>query len=132
MICKQCGFEYADGLKECPNCQAPNEPEEPQVLTEEERDTFGGLTIESTSQDQGEDFKVYDKEEEEKRREEEQEQENQQSYGFHVHTFSGVGILWQILIILIIVGAIFFILPVLAAFVLVAIISYCLYSFLFH
>lgn len=132
MICKKCGFEYADGLKECPNCQAPNEPEEPIVLTEEERDTFGGVTIETTPQGQDKDYRVYDRDEEEQDRQEEAEQQAQQFGGFKVHTFSGVGLLWQVLIIMVIVGLIFFLLPVLAAFVLVAIISYCLYSWLFH
>ena len=133
MICKKCGFEYADGLKECPNCQAPNEPAEPVVLTEAERDTFGGVTIETTPRDQGEDYRVYDKDEEEQHRQQEAQQEAQEQFGgFKVHTFSGVGLLWQIIIIMAIIGIIFFLLPVLAAFVLVAIISYCLYSWVFH
>ena len=71
MICKKCGFEYADGLKECPNCQAPNEPEEPIVLTEEEGDTFGGVPIETTPQGQDKDYRVYDRDEEEQHRQEE-------------------------------------------------------------
>jgi hypothetical protein len=133
MICKKCGFEYADGLKECPNCQAPNEPEEPVVLTEEERDTFGGLTIESNAQStgEGEDYKVYDKEEEEQRRAEEAEQQDPQ-FSFSVHTFSGMSFIWQLFIILIIIGLIFFLLPVFAAFIVVAVICYLLYSWLFH
>ena len=45
MICKKCGFEYVDNLKECPNCQTPNEPEETKVLNADERDTFKGITI---------------------------------------------------------------------------------------
>lgn len=45
MICKNCGFEYLDSLKECPNCQTQNESLNTKVLTPEQRDHFEGVTI---------------------------------------------------------------------------------------
>lgn len=48
MICKNCGFEYLDALKECPNCQAKNEALNTEVLTPEQRDHFEGVTINET------------------------------------------------------------------------------------
>lgn len=45
MICKNCGFEYLDSLKECPNCQAKNKSLNTKVLTPEQRDHFDGVTI---------------------------------------------------------------------------------------
>lgn len=122
MICKNCGFEYVDGLKECPNCQTPNEPQEPQVLTQEERDTFAGLTIETTppGSEQGE-YKVYEGSEEEAGN------TGQRPFGFRVRTFGGVSLLWQILIVLAIVAIIFIVLPMLAVFTLLAAVCYYLY-----
>lgn len=134
MICKNCGFEYLDGLKECPNCQTPNIPEEPKVMTQEERDTFGGVTIESTPVTQdGEEagYKVYDSEEERARQEEEEAMARNRSYGFRVHTFGGVGLLWQVLILLVIIGFLFLVIPSLFIFGIVAAICYYLYAWLF-
>ena len=126
MICKKCGFEYVDGLKECPNCQTPNEPEEATVLTESERDSFAGVTIEDVGNEaKGSDYKVY----EEKQQEEERRQENPQ---FRVHTIGGGrSILWQIVIILLVLCFVFFILPTLAIFFIIAATAYFLYSWLF-
>ena len=47
MICKHCGLEYPDDLDACPGCGAANEDVEAQVLSEEERDSFDGMTIET-------------------------------------------------------------------------------------
>ncbi|MCD2436085.1 hypothetical protein LQE88_08830 [Acidaminococcus sp. NSJ-142] len=71
MICKQCGLEYPDDLEACPGCQAPNEEVTARVLTETERDSFAGTTIEARVDDgeTDETFKVYDQED--LRREEE-------------------------------------------------------------
>jgi len=64
MICKQCGLEYPDDLEACPGCQAPNEEVTARVLTETERDSFAGTTIEARVDDgeTDETFKVYDQE----------------------------------------------------------------------
>lgn len=130
MICKNCGFEYEDGLKECPNCQAPNVPDDPQVLSQQERDTFEGLTIETPKEEDGADqgeYKVYDQEEERARRE---EAENKDS-GIHVKVFSGMNIIWIIIFILAVLGILIFILPVFAMFFVAAAVCYFLYSWLF-
>ena len=104
MICKKCGFEFVEGLKECPNCQTPNEPAEVKVLLPDERDTFEGVTIEETTSEKSEEYRVYnnDKAESSQR-------------GTHVYhssvTFGGLGFLWQILILLVVAGIIFVLLP---------------------
>ena len=125
MICKKCGFEYVDGLKECPNCQAPNLPEEAKVLSKEERDTFDGITIENTPEAGSDGFKVYDKEE--AREETEAEQEEKVKF----FSLGGTSLLWQLLFIIIIIGIFFFALPVVAVFVIIAAACYYLYSWLF-
>lgn len=127
MICKNCGFEYADGLKECPNCQAPNTPDEPQVLSKQERDTFDGITIETAREEGDTEYKVYDREEEKNRREE----ESATTSGVHFKVFNGTSILWIILILLAILGILIFVLPVFAMFFVVAGVCYFLYSWLF-
>lgn len=45
MICFHCGLEYPDHLAECPNCHTPNDDIAAEVLTEDERDAFEGVTI---------------------------------------------------------------------------------------
>jgi predicted ATP-dependent serine protease len=57
MICKKCGFEYVDGLKECPNCQAPNESLNTKILTPEQKNSFKGITINETLEDDDSDVK---------------------------------------------------------------------------
>ena len=47
MICKHCGLEYPDDLEACPGCGTLNEEGEAQVMSEEERDAFDGVTIET-------------------------------------------------------------------------------------
>lgn len=53
MQCKKCGYEYVEALKECPNCQAPNEPAETKILLPDERDTFEGVTIDDETVEGG-------------------------------------------------------------------------------
>ena len=122
MICKKCGFEYVDNLKECPNCQTPNEPEEAKVLGADERDTFKGITIDedegtessgtSGSGDKNEDvFK-----------------------GTHVyHTSVSVGhfgFLWQLLFLIVVAGIVFILLPAfLLAFMAIAALYFLLRLF---
>lgn len=63
MICKHCGLEYPDDLDACPGCGAMNDDVEARVLSEEERDSFSGVTIEAgTARGSAEDYKVYDRE----------------------------------------------------------------------
>lgn len=104
MICKKCGFEYVEGLKECPNCQTPNESAEVKVLLPDERDTFEGVTIEETTSEKSEEYRVYDSDKTES-----------SQRGTHVYhssvTFGALGFLWQILILLVVAGIIFVLLP---------------------
>ena len=63
MICKHCGLEYPDDLEACPGCGTLNEEGEAQVMSEEERDAFDGVTIETgTDEENRGDWKVYDRE----------------------------------------------------------------------
>lgn len=126
MFCKKCGFEYVEGLRECPNCQTPNEPLDTTVLRPEERDTFDGLTIEEKSNRAGdnseEQFHVYDSTEEPK----------SQPRHVHVSAFGGTGFLWQLLFLLIVLGLVFFVLPIAALIFLIGAAAYFLYAWLFH
>lgn len=64
MICKHCGLEYPDDLDACPGCGASNDDVEAQVLSEEERDSFSGVTIETGPEESSrDDYRVYDQEE---------------------------------------------------------------------
>ena len=59
MICKHCGLEYPDDLEACPGCGTLNEEGEAQVMSEEERDAFDGVTIETgTDEENRGDWKV--------------------------------------------------------------------------
>lgn len=63
MICKHCGLEYPDDLDACPGCGASNDDVEVQVLSEEERDSFSGVTIETGPEESSrDDYRVYDQE----------------------------------------------------------------------
>ena len=122
MICKKCGFEYIDGLKECPNCQEPNEPIEAKVLTKDERDTFAGITIEEANTEKEKIFRVYDTDE---------EREKNRSSHIHVKTFGlGSSWLWILLFLVVLAGLFFFILPI-AIVLAIGAACYYLYSLLF-
>ena len=104
MICKKCGFEYVDNLKECPNCQTLNEPEEAKVLDADERDTFKGITIDETegTESAGNSRSSDD--------------ENEDVFkGTHIyHTSVSVGhfgFLWQLLFLIVVAGFVFILLP---------------------
>ena len=123
MICKKCGFEYVDGLKECPNCQAPNEPLEVKVLTQDERDTFDGITIEDTKNEDENGFRVYEAEE---------ERQQPKNSGIHIKTFGlGSSWIWRLIFLVIIIGLIFFVLPMLAVVFFIGAVCYYLYSWFF-
>ena len=63
MICKHCGLEYPDDMEACPGCGTPNEDVEAQVMSEEERDAFEGVTIETGREGPRDgDWRVYDRE----------------------------------------------------------------------
>jgi len=122
MICKKCGFEYVDGLKECPNCQEPNGPIETKILTKDERDTFNGITIEGSENEKTEEFRVYDADE---------EREKTNKSHIHVKTFGlGSSWLWILLFLVILAGLFFFILPLAVIFA-IGVVCYSLYSWLF-
>lgn len=77
MICKHCGLEYPDDLEACPGCGTLNEEGEAQVMSEEERDAFDGVTIETgTDEENRGDWKVYDREDIRKEQEKEARKEN--------------------------------------------------------
>jgi len=104
MKCKKCGFEYVDNLKECPNCQTPNEPADVKVLNPDERDNFAGITIDEEQGTEKTEFHDSD----------EAKKENM-FRGTHVyHTSVSVGrfgFIWQLLILILVAGIIFIILP---------------------
>ena len=76
MICKHCGLEYPDDLEACPGCGTLNEEGEAQVMSEEERDAFDGVTIETgTDEENRGDWKVYDREDIRKEQEKEARKE---------------------------------------------------------
>ncbi|MEG0798155.1 MAG: hypothetical protein RSC56_02955 [Acidaminococcaceae bacterium] len=101
MLCKKCGFEFVDGLKECPNCQTPATPAEVKVLSADERDTFDGITIEGSKEQ--EEYQTYSKEE--------RTSSATPQGKVYVKSFGGVSFLWQLLILLLIAGIIFIVLP---------------------
>lgn len=65
MRCKNCGLEYPDDLTVCPGCGVPNEDVDAQPMSERERDSFEGITIEAREDDTYEgdaSYRVYDQE----------------------------------------------------------------------
>lgn len=117
MICKHCGLEYPDDLDACPGCGAANEDVEAQVLSEEERDSFDGMTIE-TGPETGpaDDYKVYDREDL-RREEERQAQKAKWSRIWDLVKMNGRAVLVLALILL----AVIFLLPTLLGFALIGI-----------
>lgn len=63
MICKNCGLEYPDDMEACPGCGAPNDNVEAQPMSEGERDSFEGITIDTGTDDgpDGTSYRVYDR-----------------------------------------------------------------------
>lgn len=117
MICKHCGLEYPDDLDACPGCGAANDDVEAQVLSEEERDSFDGMTIE-TGPETGpaDDYKVYDREDL-RREEERQAQKAKWSRIWDLVKMNGRAVLVLALILL----AVIFLLPTLLGFALIGI-----------
>lgn len=115
MICKHCGLEYPDDLDACPGCGAQNDDVEAQVLSEEERDAFSGVTIETgTDQGKGQDYKVYDQED--RRREEKREARKAKwERIWDLVKMNGRAVL----VLVLIVACVIFLLPTLLGFALV-------------
>lgn len=104
MICRKCGFEYVDNLKECPNCQTPNEPAEAKILMPDERDTFSGITIDDKEGQAGSAHRPEDDKKE--------ENAPRGTYVYHSSVKVGqFGFIWQLLILIFIAGLIFILLP---------------------
>lgn len=104
MICKFCHREFEDGMSECPYCHYVVETTA-KVLSQDERDTFEGVTIETDGsihdsnvrrEEQGQDA------EEETR---EAQEESGSQGGFHLFNLSS-SLLWGGLVLLIILGVV--------------------------
>lgn len=115
MICKHCGLEYPDDLDACPGCGAPNDDVEAQVLSEEERDSFSGVTIETGPEEStGGDYKVYDQEDL-RREEERQAKKAKWARIWDLVKLNGRAVLVLVLILL----SVIFLLPTLLGFALI-------------
>ena len=117
MICKHCGLEYPDDLEDCPGCGTLNEEGEAQVMSEEERDAFDGVTIETgTDEENRGDWKVYDREDIRKEQEKEARKEKWAAV-WEIVKLNGRLMLVAALLIL----GILFLLPTLLGFALVGV-----------
>lgn len=117
MICKHCGLEYPDDLEACPGCGTLNEEGEAQVMSEEERDAFDGVTIETgTDEENRGDWKVYDREDIRKEQEKEARKEKWAAV-WEIVKLNGRLMLVAALLIL----GILFLLPTLLGFALVGV-----------
>ena len=115
MICKHCGLEYPDDLEACPGCGTLNEEGEAQVMSEEERDAFDGVTIETgTDEENRGDWKVYDRED---IRKEQEKEARKEKWAAEIVKLNGRLMLVAALLIL----GILFLLPTLLGFALVGV-----------
>ncbi|MGE4589107.1 MAG: hypothetical protein AB7E34_05980 [Acidaminococcaceae bacterium] len=103
MVCKKCGFEYEDNLRECPNCQTPNEPEETKVLNADERDTFKGITIDEAGETENKSYSSS---------EDKTENIFKGTHVYHTSVSTGhFGFIWQLLFLIVVAGIVFVLLP---------------------
>lgn len=110
MECKFCHREFEDGLSECPYCHCMVEIE-PQKMSQVEKNTFEGVTIDVADGTVHEGRNVAeDSSYEQERESQETERPEQPENGFHVYHWGG-GLLWTGLILLAILAVIFFLLP---------------------
>ncbi len=123
MICKKCGFEYVDGLPECPNCQTPNEPSEAQVLTNHDRDSFEGVTIDENGNAQ-EGMHA-------ENRDDYSQNENPRTTKIKFQTLGGSGLIWKIVGFIVLALFIFFVLPTLAFIFIIGAVLFYLYNMFF-
>lgn len=115
MICKHCGLEYPDDLDACPGCGASNDDVEAQVLSEEERDSFSGVTIETGPEESSrDDYRVYDQEDL-RRKEQQQARKARWRRIWDLVKLNGRAVLVLALIILCVI----FLLPTLLGFALI-------------
>lgn len=116
MICEFCKHEFSAGLAECPYCHKIVD-KVPEKMTEAERDTYDGVTVEldsdgnytGTSYEGGAQEENIDEEVYGDRRGDGKFGTGRNSGVHFYHT--GGSILWLILFILIILAAVFFLLP---------------------
>jgi hypothetical protein len=124
MICKFCGREFQDGLNECPYCHWVVEVDA-KTLTEDERDTFSGVTIEQDgSLHEGPRPEAQDSTFDEDSEQETSGEETSEHPGMHIFRI-GSSIFWLGLILLFILGLVLTFLP--AFIVVAAIISLALF-----
>lgn len=114
MICKHCGLEYPDDLDACPGCGASNDDVEAQVLSEEERDSFSGVTIETGPEESSrDDYRVYDQED--LRRKEQQARKARWRQIWDLVKLNGRAVL----VLALIIFCVIFLLPTLLGFALI-------------
>ncbi|WP_337384195.1 hypothetical protein [Acidaminococcus timonensis] len=114
MICKHCGLEYPDDLDACPGCGASNDDVEAQVLSEEERDSFSGVTIETGPEESSrDDYRVYDQED--LRRKEQQARKARWRRIWDLVKLNGRAVL----VLALIIFCVIFLLPTLLGFALI-------------
>lgn len=114
MICKHCGLEYPDDMDACPGCGASNDDVEAQVLSEEERDSFSGVTIETGPEESSrDDYRVYDQED--LRRKEQQARKARWRRIWDLVKLNGRAVL----VLALIIFCVIFLLPTLLGFALI-------------
>lgn len=131
MICKQCGLEYPDDLEACPGCHAPNEELEAQPMSEAERDSFDGVTIEAHEGDEAQEtYRVYDQEDVKRQQENEAKKEKWQAIWSliraNVKTVLVIVAILAFLIFVVLPSLIFFVGPVILFFILFYLVNYFL------
>lgn len=115
MICKHCGLEYPDDLDACPGCGASNDDVEAQVLSEEERDSFSGVTIETGPEESSrDDYRVYDQEDL-RRKEQQQARKARWRRIWNLVKLNGRAVL----VLALIIFCVIFLLPTLLGFALI-------------
>lgn len=116
MVCQQCGLEYPDELTECPGCHIPNEETATTVMSEDERDSFEGITIDSTPD--SDTYRVMDQDD----LRDEKEQERPLSARILSFVLRHGWILWVLALLLLVGVAVIFLLPYMAFFLVVVLI----------
>lgn len=124
MICKQCGLEYPDDLDACPGCGAPNGEVEAQPMSEAERDSFDGVTIEAHD-DAGEQetYRVYDQDD--VKRQQEKEVKRAKWQAILALLKNNVK---AVLVIAVILGLLVMLIPTLLSFAAMAIVFYGVFA----
>jgi hypothetical protein len=115
MICSHCGSVYPDDMTECPNCHTVNDDVEAQVMSDAERDSFQGVTINTDSPDSDR-FTVQN--------ENQSSKEGAGKWAQIVdNLLSHYGWILRIIVVtLVVIGALFFLLPVFGLVIFIGII----------